>query len=268
VSRREGATDDVGRICLCAEAGISFEHVPPRAAFNDGRVRVSGLEDWLGRATDGSMNWQAVQQRGVGFRSLCPRCNNRADTWYVGELLRAVGTGVALLRQIPPDNVADADPDPHVVQIGLGGVRGLALIKQIVVMILAINGAEFARRQHQLRAFVADRDRTGLSPRYRVYLVLYRGPLIRTIGLASSLNLGTGHNTLLSEVAYPPLAYLLTVDTPAGVLPVGDITGLADVPYGTEVSFDLDLVVGFGHTPYPGDYRSQAAIDIDAARNG
>jgi len=48
--RRAPEPDHVCRICHQRDAGISFEHVPPRAAFNDRRARVSGFEDWLQRA--------------------------------------------------------------------------------------------------------------------------------------------------------------------------------------------------------------------------
>src|SRR6185437_5891809 len=104
--------------------------------------------------------------------------------------------------------------------------------KQAVVMILAINGAEFARRQEALREFVLDRDRTGLPERYRVYLVLYRGPFARMVGLAGSLDARSGRQDMLTEVAHPPFAVVLTVDSEPGLLLGGDITGFADVPYG------------------------------------
>jgi hypothetical protein len=118
-----------------------------------------------------------VQQRGAGVWTLCPDCNNQTGSWYVPELLRAVRCAAGLLGQLPANDEADRDPELKRVDVRFGGVRPLRLITQILTMILAVNGAGFARAQEELREFVSDRYRTGLSSRYRTYLVLYRGPL-------------------------------------------------------------------------------------------
>jgi hypothetical protein len=72
---------------------------------------------------------------------------------------------------------------------------------------------------------------------------------------------------IVSEIAYPPFAYALTIDSPLGALRVGNITPFVDVSADEETEFELDLIVGFGHFPMPLDYRSKAAVERDRKRN-
>ena len=58
----------------------------------------------------------------------------------------------------------------------------------------------------------------------------------------------------------------MTVDGPFDGIETVDITGFVDVGYDQRADIDLDLLVGFGHTPYPADYRTKAMVERDAAR--
>jgi hypothetical protein len=77
----------VGTCCLCGTWGdLSFEHIPPRAAFNDHRVfeanvkKLIGTEWWDGSNSGVEGKWA---QRGAGKETLCNRCNsnNRRLVW-------------------------------------------------------------------------------------------------------------------------------------------------------------------------------------------
>jgi hypothetical protein len=54
----------VCRVCRRAHAKLSFEHVPPKAAFNDTPTVVYGLDDWLQRDEDGKLSGGRIAQRG------------------------------------------------------------------------------------------------------------------------------------------------------------------------------------------------------------
>jgi 5-methylcytosine-specific restriction endonuclease McrA len=76
---RRMATDKQGVCCICGTDGkLSFEHVPPRSAFNDHRVFEADIEKLMEgkwapgeRPTEG--NWK---EKGAGRYSLCMKCNN------------------------------------------------------------------------------------------------------------------------------------------------------------------------------------------------
>jgi hypothetical protein len=74
-----------GECCICGYIGeLTFEHVPPRAAYNDRRVFEAKMENLLGgewipgtAVTNGR-----YLQRGAGRYSLCGKCNNDTGAWY------------------------------------------------------------------------------------------------------------------------------------------------------------------------------------------
>src|ERR1700740_102769 len=71
-------------ICrLCGSYGpLSFEHVPPHAAFNNHRVVVISFDKYLGAVNLDEIRGGRVQQRGVGAYTLCVQCNNDTGAWY------------------------------------------------------------------------------------------------------------------------------------------------------------------------------------------
>jgi hypothetical protein len=166
-----------------------------------------------------------------------------------------------ILAQLPADD--DVAVEPMMARIKLAGVRPLRVAKQIVAMMLAINGEEFGQINPALSEFVLDPDARGLPPEFELYLVLYRGQLARQSGVSGRLDVGTGATHLLTELARPPFAYVMSIDEPSPAIPLGRITHLADFDQATEATLDLELVVGFGHTPYPADYRTRAAVNRD-----
>ena len=70
-------------IChICGSSGdLSFEHVPPRVAFNDRRtVRIKG-EEAISLGPDEIVKGP-IQQGGIGDYTLCAECNNKTGHWY------------------------------------------------------------------------------------------------------------------------------------------------------------------------------------------
>lgn len=245
---------------------LTFEHLPPRSAFNTGRVEVFGIQNWLARDEDGRMRGGICQQRGAGAYTLCSECNSRTGRWYVPELSAWVRLGIGVLSQLPPPEEGNRDPDPKMARVLFKGVYPLRFLKQIITMFLSANSPDFGRAHHELVSFVLDREKAGLPERYASYLALFRGPMDRCTGLTGCWNEVTHQMEFLTEIAYVPFAYVMSIDTPRDVLPVGNISNFAMWGYGQQCDIELDMVVGFGHTPFPADYRSNAAIEADRTR--
>jgi len=265
---RRRAKDTIGTCHLCLREGpLSFEHVPPRSAFNADKVQVGGLRHWLERDNHGVSLHRAIQQGGVGFSRFCEECNNRTGSWYAGELSGWVRAAAASIHALPPVAEMDAQLDDHGVGFRIEGVRPLAFIKQIVTMVLAVNGVGFAERHSELRAFVLERDRTGVPENVQLYLALYLGPMVRYLGVQGRANPDTQEAFLISEIAYPPFSYVASFEERSPLLPAGNVTGFADVPYTTRATVEIDMIVGFGHTPLPADFRTAAQMERDRAEN-
>jgi hypothetical protein len=259
------------RVCRRNAARLTFEHVPPRAAFNSERTRRFGIEDWLRRGEGGQLEGGRVEQRGAGDFTLCADCNNRTGSWYGNELGRAARSAAGILRQLPLEQL-DSQLEFTWADVGFQqsqtGPHPLRLIKQIVTMLLATSPPELSLAHPQLGEFVLDRDRTGLPERFQFYLALFVGPLARSTGIVSRLDVERARADILVEVAFPPYAYVMTIDSPdAEALETANITECVDIGYNHRADMRLSLLVGFGHTPYPADYRTQAMVARDRERN-
>src|SRR5204862_2781435 len=108
-----------------------------------------------------------------------------------------------------------------------------------------------------LGAYARDPKRTGLPPRYQFYLSLFRGPYARFVGYSAQLNHATGQTEQLVELAYPPFSCVLSLAGDAAI-ETTNITGFSELRANDICVVDLDLLNGFGHTPYPADLRSAA----------
>lgn len=265
-----GGVADVCRICRREEEKLSYEHVPPRAAFNDGRRTVYDIDDWLNRSADGTLPGGRIVQRGAGASTLCARCNNNTGSWYGGELKRAANAGAKLLMETPLkefDRLLEHRWAQTTVKQSEMGPHPLRFIKHIVAMLLATSPSELTLNHRELADFVLDRTRTGLSDRYRFYLALYAGPYGRTTGVVPSFDLERNRRDTFVEVAWPPYAYVMTIDSEPDALETVDITPMVEVGYDQRADIALDLLIGFGHTAIPVDYRTSAMIERDRALN-
>jgi hypothetical protein len=86
-NRREAGrtVDNTGECCICGSIGkLTFEHVPPAAAFNDRRVFHAKIDELLGgKWTPGTpVTRGKYVQRGAGRHFLYGKCNNDTGAWY------------------------------------------------------------------------------------------------------------------------------------------------------------------------------------------
>jgi len=229
---------------------------------------VYGIEEWLSRElATGDMPGGYVQPEGTGVISV-KACNEYSGTWYVPEFAKFVRAGVQIFQKMGETFIAEADGslDWKAVDFEIKAMRGLPIAKQIVASLLALNAPEFAQKNPDLVKFVLDRHAKGLPTKYRQYLSLYAGPLARFAGLAVELNVVTGKAVYMTELAHPPFAYLLTIDSEVSQ-PAGEITVWASRDFSEVRDERLVLTTGVGHTALPGDYRSKAKVEAEKASN-
>jgi hypothetical protein len=90
------SADDVCRICRSATATLTFEHVPPRKAFNDGPTVAYSFAEWLEHGDDPPGDAGTEEPRGGGDYTLCAPCTT-TPIGYGTELITAVKTGARTL---------------------------------------------------------------------------------------------------------------------------------------------------------------------------
>jgi hypothetical protein len=94
----------LGKCSVCGvTALLSYEHVPPRSAFNAARVFVGDSKRLFGpKSYEQYFSPKGIyDQKGAGGYTICENCNNNPGSWYVPSYLEWVVQGMRYLRAIP-----------------------------------------------------------------------------------------------------------------------------------------------------------------------
>src|SRR5664279_2744142 len=139
------------KCAVCGEYDdLTFEHIPPKGAFNRESLRTLSGQDWLDHVS-GTYRPGRVQQRGSGRKATCARCNNVTGGWYGGEYVRWAQVAADMLVRYRSPWSLDASPARHHIVAGLYGVRPLLFLKQLVYMFMVVNGTGFGELNQVLR---------------------------------------------------------------------------------------------------------------------
>jgi hypothetical protein len=244
------------RVCGI-DAGLGFGEGKPTSAFKGNPAKLFGFDAWLLRGADVP-----------GPYTLCDDCSEAAARWYLPEFRRwtAMAEEVIARGAAPADLEADARPTWSTAEFA--DVRPARFMKQVVTMLLAITPPGFLASGHiDLGEYARDPARTGLPPRYQLYLSLFHGPYARFVGYSAQLNPATGQTEQLIELAYPPFSCVLSLAGDAAI-ETTNVTGFTELRVTDLCVVDLDLLNGFGHTPFPADLRTYAAVERERKRDG
>jgi hypothetical protein len=245
-----------GTCHICGQYGpLSFEHIPPRKAFNDRRVIIVQFEDAI-RLGPYEVAKGPIQQRGTGDYTLCPKCNNRTGHWYGSRFVDWCYQGMSILIR--------AGGKPSLIYLHY--VFPLAVLKQIITMFLSVNATTFGKANPELVRLVLDRDAKYLPPGYRFFVYFSTTGKFRFSGLSGRLRVPSGEITLMSEITYPPFGYLMTIDSKPPDRRLFEITHFSRYDYNEFKIMTLKLPVLPTHLACPGDYRTKDEILEQAAR--
>lgn len=251
-----------GKCRICGTEGdLSFEHVPPRKAFNDQRLVAYSVESRIIKKAIKGRQFQG----GAGAYTLCVQCNNNTGGWYANEFVKwsLIGADVFQIleqQREPFDNLSEIDVVFH-------DVYPVRFLKQIVTCFFSVMGANtdaiFAARNPDLVRFVLNRDENSLPESYHFYLKLYRKSIIRRYPIGGKITLTYTKTedgislleatpAVFSEITHFPFALIMTQDR---IFPdATEITDFKNFKYDDLTNITLKLSIGQGLNPYPGSY--------------
>lgn len=249
-----------GKCCICGSIGwLSFEHVPPESAFNDQRVLYADITkvielnlgpDDLGKARE------RYSQKGAGRHSLCERCNTTTGSWYAAHYVNFVRRAHSLvttsngqLKLVYPYSIAP-----------------LPVLKQIAAMFFSACGPEFGEQQSDLARFVLDKHSREWPRHVRVYGYLMhpsKSKVMRQSGISGLINL-SGGTRVLSEIAFPPLGYILQIDGQPLLSNFQEMHSFAQYNFADRRILYLRFPVLPVVSWLPGDFRSIEEINFQA----
>lgn len=236
---------------MCGSVGqLSYEHVPPRAAFNDRPLVATALDKLMGHTVKERPRGK-VFQRGAGAYTLCNPCNNNTGAWYGKSYVDWVYQGMNILI------AARKAPSLYYNF----RILPLRVIKQIACMFFSVNSPSFQKAQPDLVRFVLNRESRFLPGNLRIFTFYAVGESSRQTGVSGLLNIyDSGRNSTFAEITFPPFGYVLTFDRPPDDRMV-DISYFGRYRYNDYSEITLKLPVFPTISYFPGDYRTQEEID-------
>jgi len=236
---------------ICGEyTKLSFEHVPPKAAFNSKPVVNANIEALIKKEKDLDNFSGKTSQRSSGGYTLCEECNSLTGTWYGADYVEWIYQISRVLL------LSKGEPSLYY----LYRIFPLRVIKQIICMFFSANGEKFREAQQDLVRFVLNKEARYLEPHIRIYAFYSPSRRSRQSGVSGVLNFNTHSHKIISEIVFPPMGYVMSLNNIAPDKRLFDITFFSEYQYNDWKELSLKMPRLPIYTYFPGDYRSRSEV--------
>lgn len=260
-----------GKCRLCGqESDLTKEHIPPKSSGNKNRHKKYDLDGWLKSGFAQENVKLNIEQGGVFGYTLCSKCNSLTGELYGNEYKYWVEIAKSIITSFDLETIPQLDqsigPFGRNIAFGskeAGSVKPGAFVRQILSCMCSLSGTwNLARNHPEIQRIVLKQSAEPLPSNLDLSMSLYLGPKIRIVGPQLKINIKTETWVWCQEIAFPPFAFFLVLKSnkeKAGTgLMIGNFTTLDP---DKKQYFSGVTEIGFGWSPYPGDYRSKAAIE-------
>lgn len=263
-----------GRCRLCGAVGpLTKEHVPPKGSGNSQTSRSHSYGDWLDSTELGEMPGGRPEQGGIFGFTLCGSCNSYTGTHYGTAYQEWARAADKVLAELPHPLQLDQSVDTLAWPLTVGskddgGLSAGAFVRQVLSCFCTLSGTwDLAERHPEIRRIVLEQSAEPLPPGIEMGMSLYFGPNSRMVGPSLIVDPDAGEWRWVMEMAFPPFAFMLVLKSnvaePGLGLLMNAFVGLAPT---ARQQFEGIVRVGFGWSPYPGDYRSRGQIQAERQR--
>ena len=254
----------LGTCALCGkECNLTFEHIPPRAAFNSMPARpVSGFEVLTERNLNNRerMPWDTEglryqnQQQGMGRYSLCTTCNNNTGAWYGDAYVYFANVAHIALSKHPNNDFNG---------ITIQDVYPLRFAKQVLSMFCSTCNYGISSLE-AIRKFVLDKNAAGLNKsKYKLCMYFTRSTVYKQTGIMVTVkNTSSGMESMaLAEITAYPFGFILYINPSETWDYHGtDITEFADCGYDDKRDVSMPWKIEEMNDIFPESYRSKEEI--------
>lgn len=289
-----------GKCALCGqECELTFEHIPPRAAFNSTAAKMYSAYDLLTR--HGKMPWDFSGlkynnlQRGSGLFSLCEKCNNITGTWY-GDAYKDVVHKIYYALGI----ISQREEKIDVIRINQ--IYGLRFIKQVFSLFCSVNDSNTLNKysdinldldysgyppifklicdaqsslhdsievMDRLRRFVLDKEASGIDTHdFQLCMYLSRGSLLKQNAFTAAIDIINNSYSIVSEISSHPIGFILYLFPQNDTKLNGtDITALVNYNYNDLCSIEIPCLLRESNSWLTNDFRSKDEIEKTVQKN-
>jgi hypothetical protein len=256
-----------GHCKICGSYGqLSFEHIPPKAAFNNERfyyqTELNKLierefkepEEYFEFPSKGK--YSRKMQGGMGAYTLCQKCNNLTGKWYAANYVDYAHQVMSILLK---SNGKTSLFYPTFF-------FPLRVIKQVVTMFFSIKHYGFNKNHPDVVKFILNKESRELPKNIRVFTYFNLVGQPRRIADMVLGNISSHRITKIDELTFPPFGYVMTIDSESPDDRLTDITYYSDYRYNDFIDFYQRFNTLPTYLPYiPADYRTKDEI-IDGIR--
>lgn len=188
----------VGVCCICGkERELTFEHIPPKAAFNYFNLKLYDLWGYLLHN-----NTKYTQfQKGAGHYSLCKSCNNRTGEWYGAAYAEFASQGMRYYKQKAQGLLSL----PYVIY-------PLRVLKQVVSCFASANGSLWCQRNPSIKRFLLDPEERHFPDNIDIRMYMQSNGRSKITGVSWQTNSFTGEGFIGGEIAYTPFSFICVID--------------------------------------------------------
>lgn len=242
-------------ICrLCNNFGkLTYEHVPPKVAFNKRtRFRSINFMDYLKEHNPLNTKFKGkVEQGGLGYYSLCSKCNSFLGATYVPDYQKYSNSFIEFAKK----------KHLNAFELTMHEFNALNVLKQIVSMFFSINDDNFSLSNRDLAEFILDSSSNELPARFRLFNYLNTEGQLRNLPVMELISLRSKGAVKGSELAFPPLGHVLTINF-KGTLPYHqEITLFSKCKQGVTINYDFKIYRLPTYLPLLLDYRDSETIN-------
>ena len=206
---------------------LTFEHVPPKQAFN--KSKILKYQDLL---DDKRGTWQ---QRGAGAYTLCSECNSLTGTWYAPSYIEFTSS---ILRVIDGKKYSELNE----IQIE-SEIFPLRLLKQILTMFFSLNGEGFQKNNLELKEFVLHKESQKMPLDLKVLICLFSNKIPYSTGVMGSIDINNSDSSIYSCFSFFPLTIILGFDSVLNWMTgAANITEFFKFGYDTKKAISLKLI--------------------------
>lgn len=174
-----------GTCCICGkETDLTFEHIPPRAAFNRFNLR---MYDFFGYLLHNNSRYKAAQ-KGAGKFSLCSSCNNLTGEWYGAAYAEFASQGMAYYHRQSQGLLKV----PYTIY-------PLRVLKQIISCFASVNGPLSCQQNPAIKKFLLDPHERSFPPEIDIRMYMQETGRIKFDGIAGQMNVQTDEHFVGSE---------------------------------------------------------------------
>ncbi len=242
----------IGTCHICGiEAKLTKEHVPPKGAFNKNDFYISKVNPLLEKKNETNFNKlvefdfanSIKKQGGISFYTLCKKCNNDTGSWYGNDYIDWINK---INNQLPSSPIISFYP--------------LRVLKQIVSMFFSLNHINLRDTYPKLIDFILNKEQRQLPKEIRIFAYYYSKGGIRYI--ANNILYSEGKIYNLSEILFPPIGLVLSIDGGKPDIRLTEITWFTSYDYNEKINYKQMFSFLPTHLQFICDYRNKEQIEI------